>query len=54
MTRPEPIDLLEKARRPQHKPFAEEPTLVLLVEPRGVRTTGTAGGERTAEPDVWI
>lgn len=38
----------------QHKPYAEEPTLVLLIEPRGVRNTGTAGGERTAEQDVWI
>lgn len=38
----------------RHKPFAEESALVLLVEPRGVRNTGSAGGERTAEPDVWI
>lgn len=38
----------------QHKPYAEEKTLVLLIEPRGVRNTGTAGGERTAEQDVWI
>ena len=38
----------------QHKPYAEEPTLVLLIEPRGVRNTGTTGGERTAEQDVWI
>jgi mannose-6-phosphate isomerase-like protein (cupin superfamily) len=27
---------------------------LLLIEPRGVRNTGDAGGERTAEPDVWI
>ena len=38
----------------QHKPFAEEATLVLLIEPRGVQNTGTTGGERTAEQDVWI
>ena len=38
----------------QHKPYAEEPTLVLLIEPRGVRNTGNTGGERTAEQDVWI
>ena len=38
----------------QHKPFAEEPTLVLLVEPRGVRNTGSTGGARTAAQDVWI
>jgi mannose-6-phosphate isomerase-like protein (cupin superfamily) len=38
----------------RHKPFAEVETTVLLVEPRGVRNTGTAGGERTAEQDVWV
>ena len=38
----------------RHKPFAEEPTLVLLVEPRGVRNTGSTGGARTAADDVWI
>ena len=38
----------------QHKPYAETETTVLLVEPRGVRNTGTAGGDRTAEQDVWV
>ena len=37
-----------------HKPFAEESALVLLIEPRGVKNTGTTGGERTVEQDVWI
>jgi hypothetical protein len=27
---------------------------VMLIEPRGVLNTGDAGGERTAENDVWI
>jgi mannose-6-phosphate isomerase-like protein (cupin superfamily) len=27
---------------------------VLLIEPRGVVNTGEAGGERTAQNDVWI
>ncbi|MCI0582772.1 MAG: cupin, partial [Chloroflexi bacterium] len=27
---------------------------LLLIEPRGVPNTGQAGGERTAENDVWI
>jgi hypothetical protein len=26
----------------------------MLIEPRGVLNTGHAGGERTAENDVWI
>lgn len=38
----------------EHKPFAREECSVLLIEPRGVVNTGTAGGERTAENDVWI
>ena len=38
----------------QHKPFAEREAKVLLIEPRGVRNTGDAGGDRTAPNDVWI
>jgi len=38
----------------RHKPFAEVDTYVLLIEPRGVANTGSAGGERTAPNDVWI
>ena len=37
-----------------HKPFAENECHVLLVEPRGVVNTGDAGGELTAENDVWV
>lgn len=38
-----------------HKPYAEAEAKVLLIEPRGVVNTGSAeGGERTAEPDVWV
>ena len=38
----------------RHKPYAAEEVKLLLVEPRGVRNTGQAGGERTAANDVWI
>lgn len=38
----------------EHKPFAEKEVKLLLIEPRGVPNTGDAGGERTAENDVWI
>jgi len=38
----------------QHKPYAETEVKLLLIEPRGVLTTGDAGGDRTAENDVWI
>jgi mannose-6-phosphate isomerase-like protein (cupin superfamily) len=37
-----------------HKPYAEHEVKLLLIEPRGVLNTGHAGGERTAQNDVWI
>jgi mannose-6-phosphate isomerase-like protein (cupin superfamily) len=38
----------------EHKPYAENEVKLLLIEPRGVKNTGQAGGELTAENDVWI
>ena len=38
----------------EHKPFAERECHLLLVEPRGVVNTGEAGGDKTADNDVWI
>lgn len=38
----------------EHKPYAATEAQVMLIEPRGVVNTGDAGGERTAENDVWI
>jgi mannose-6-phosphate isomerase-like protein (cupin superfamily) len=38
----------------QHKPHAGEECHMLLVEPRGVVNTGEAGGDLTAENDVWV
>ena len=38
----------------QHKPFAEEECLIMIVEPRGVLNTGNTTGELTASNDVWI
>jgi len=38
----------------EHKPVAEQECHVLLVEPRGVVNTGAAGGELTADNDIWI
>jgi len=38
----------------EHKPFAENEVKMMLIEPRGTLNTGHAGGERTAENDVWI
>ena len=36
------------------KPYAEEESKVLLVEPRGVVNTGDSKGKLTASNDVWI
>ncbi len=38
----------------EHKPFAEREVKLLLIEPRGVPNTGDAGGDRTAQNDIWI
>lgn len=37
-----------------HRPRASSECKVLLIEPRGVVNTGNAGGDRTAENDLWI
>ncbi len=38
----------------EHKPYAENEVKMMLIEPRGVLNTGNAGGDLTAENDVWI
>ena len=38
----------------EHKPYAEEEGMVMLVEPRGVVNTGNTEGDLTASNDVWI
>jgi mannose-6-phosphate isomerase-like protein (cupin superfamily) len=38
----------------EHKPYAASEVKLLLIEPRGVPNTGAAGGERTAQNDIWI
>jgi mannose-6-phosphate isomerase-like protein (cupin superfamily) len=38
----------------EHKPVAASECKIMLVEPTGVINTGEAGGELTAENDVWI
>lgn len=38
----------------EHKPSAAQEVKLLLIEPKGVLNTGSEGGERTAQNDVWI
>lgn len=49
-----PGELYVVPRGVEHKPCADAPVRILLIEPRGVVNTGDAGGERTAENDLWI
>ncbi len=37
-----------------HKPFAAQEAKVLIVEPRGVVSTGSESGRETAANDVWV
>lgn len=37
-----------------HKPVAGAECRILLIEPRGVVNTGDAGGNLTADNDVWV
>ncbi|UCH20822.1 MAG: cupin domain-containing protein [Deltaproteobacteria bacterium] len=38
----------------EHKPFAEKECKIMLVEPAGTINTGDAGGDLTAQDNVWI
>lgn len=38
----------------EHKPIAIDECQIMLVEPRGVINTGEAGGDLTADTDVWV
>ena len=38
----------------EHKPCAENECKILVIEPRGVINTGSAGGELTITKDVWV
>lgn len=37
-----------------HKPYAETEVKAMIIEPRGIANTGNAGGDLTADNDVWI
>ena len=47
-------EMIVVPRGEEHKPFADKECKVLLVEPKGVVNTGAAGGELTADNDVWV
>ena len=38
----------------EHKPYAKDECKIMLIEPRGVTNTGEAGGELTAQGDLWV
>lgn len=47
-------DMIVVPKGMAHKPFSETECKVLLVEPAGTVNTGNAGGDMTAEDDVWV
>jgi mannose-6-phosphate isomerase-like protein (cupin superfamily) len=49
-----PGELFVVPKGVEHKPHAAKEVKLLLIEPRGILNTGHAGGERTAQNDVWI
>jgi mannose-6-phosphate isomerase-like protein (cupin superfamily) len=49
-----PGELFVVPKGVEHKPYAAAEVKLLLVEPRGVVNTGSAGGERTTPNDIWI
>ena len=48
-----PGEMFVVPRGKEHKPRASNETRILLIEPAGTLNTGDAGGEMTAENDVW-
>lgn len=38
----------------EHRPSAENECKAMLVEPAGTINTGDAGGELTADDDIWV
>lgn len=38
----------------EHRPHSDEECKIMLIEPKDTINTGDAGGEMTAENDIWI
>lgn len=49
-----PGELFVVPKGVEHKPFAAKEVKLVIIEPRGILNTGHAGGERTAQNDVWV
>ena len=49
-----PGEMLVVPKGVEHRPVAEKECKMLLVEPAGTVNTGDAGGERTAQDDIWL
>ena len=47
-------ELFVVPRGVEHKPCSENGCKILVIEPRGVINTGTAGGKFTITEDIWI
>jgi mannose-6-phosphate isomerase-like protein (cupin superfamily) len=49
-----PGELFVVPKGVEHRPCAEKECKIMLVEPAGTINTGDAGGDLTAEDNVWI
>ena len=38
----------------EHRPVTEDECHIMVIEPKGIVNTGTAGGKLTADNDIWI
>lgn len=38
----------------EHRPIAKDECKIMLLEPKNIINTGNAGGELTADNDIWV
>ena len=50
----ESVEMFVVPKGVEHRPIARDECRLMLVEPKGVVNTGDAGGQLTAEKDVWV
>ncbi len=49
-----PGEMYVVPRSKRHRPRADDEVQALIIEPKGVKNTGDAGGALSADNDVWV
>ncbi len=49
-----PGEMYVVPRGVRHRPRADDEVQALIIEPKGVKNTGEAGGALSADNDVWV